>query len=58
MAEHSVPKAMTLDEIQQATTKDKTLLCVIHLMRNGWKKMNSLPEEQRSRSVRTKKSPA
>ena len=55
MAEHyvrflsinAVPKAMTLDEIQQATAKDKTLQCVIHLMRNGWKKMNSLPEEHK-----------
>lgn len=38
---------MTLEEIQQATTRDKTLQCVVHLMRNqGWKDLNSLPDER------------
>lgn len=38
---------MTLEEIQQATTRDKTLQCVVHLIRNqGWKDLNSLPDER------------
>lgn len=47
---NAVPKAMTLQEIQQATTQDKTLQCVAHLVRNSnWKKHDDLPELQKSR---------
>ena len=43
---NAVPKAITLDEIQKATTPDKTLQCVIHLMRNqGLNKLDSLPKK-------------
>jgi len=43
---NAVPKAMTLEEAQQATTRDKTVQCVVYLIRNqGWKDLNSLPDE-------------
>ena len=46
ISSNAVPKAMTLAEIQHATTQDKTLQCVIHLTRNnGWHNLNNLPQE-------------
>ena len=48
ISSNAVPKAMTLTEIQHATTQDKTLQCVIHLARNnGWHNLNNLPQEYR-----------
>ena len=48
ISSNAVPKAMTLAEIQHATTQDKTLQCVIHLTRNnGWHNLNNLPQEYR-----------
>ena len=42
---NAVPKAMTLQEIQQATAQDKTLQRVAHLVRNSnWKKFDDFPE--------------
>jgi len=42
----AVPKAMTLPEIQQATTEDVTLQCLMYVMRkNSWNNLNNLPEK-------------
>lgn len=41
-----VPKAMTLQEIQQATTADITLQCLIHLTQNQhWHNLDDLPQQ-------------
>ena len=46
IAANAVPKAMTLEEIQSATKRDKTLQCVSWLIRNGeWHKIDNLPAE-------------
>ena len=37
---------MTLPEIQQATTEDVTLQCLMYMMRNNsWNNLNNLPEK-------------
>ena len=42
----AVPKAMTLEEIQQATVEDVTLQCLVYLMQhNSWNNLDNLPEK-------------
>ena len=41
----AVPKAMMLQEIQQATTEDATMQCLMHLTRTQeWHNLDKLPE--------------
>jgi transposase InsO family protein len=49
---NAVPKAMTLQEVQQATAQVKTLQRVAHFVRNSnWKKLDHLPELQLFKKV-------
>ena len=46
IAAAAVPKAMTLPEIQEATTRDVTLQCVAELIRNqSWNNFDSLTQQ-------------
>ena len=45
LVSHAVPKAMTLEEIQQATAEDVTLQCLVHLIQNDtWNDLDNLPQ--------------
>ena len=42
----AVPKAMTLEEIKQATAEDVTLQCLAYLIQNNsWNSLYTLPEK-------------
>ena len=41
----AVPKAMTLEEIQQATAVDVTLQCLVHfIQKHAWNELDNLPQ--------------
>ena len=49
----AVPKAMTLQEIQQATTEDMTLKCLIHLTQNQqWHSLDKLPQQFKDADIK------
>ena len=48
----AVPKAMTLQEIQQATTEDATMQCLMHLTRTQeWHNLDKLPEQFKDANI-------
>ena len=49
----AVPKAMTLQEIQQAITEDMTLQCLIHLTQNQhWHNLGKLPQQFKDADIK------
>ena len=48
----AVPKAMTLQEIQQATTEDAMMQCLMHLTRTQeWHNLDKLPEQFKDANI-------